>query len=467
MELQDSLNQGIKVFRDNTPSVNPDKKSTQQGVKITDQNDDTAIYDLTQAGDETGWGYHPPRTTALREGLGSWSQATPAILRNSDSRVVPILDKSLTVDTNYKAKDQSSVANDDPTKIRVAEDTADGVCGVLLTCLNHEKEEQIFLPMSETKIKVDHKTAPNASTKIYDIDALGAIDLTNVGTTKDFLFNNSNRTCIHTEANFHQISTSNQGEIEFLTSAYPAITTPVTPANYKVNIAFDGNKWKAYCVGEATASQTYFAKIRWDFDYNNITNWDNSIGELLNYDDISDTFTDTGVLVHIDTAKSLATQFSTAGTNTIFEVRLLKEDVVRGYNEYDLYYVVRCAKDYGQRITDLETITTDPFLQQVKGYILDSNTSPITNVASRILTRLLSVDYTNIMTVNVPKEWLLEKRTINHWVYLTLQKIETGLNFWFKPIEPIYDIIDGTALSFYSGKNNSSNDPISKYLLKG
>jgi hypothetical protein len=465
MELKDSINQGIKPYRESTSGIYPEKKCTQQGVKITNQDEETAIYEYAQAGDECSWGYHPPRTTALRQGLGSWSQATPAILRNSDSRVVPILDKTLSIDTDYGAKDQKVTAGDEYNKVRVAEETADGVCGVLLTCLNQESEEQIFLPMSENKIKVDHKTAPNVSTKIYDIDALGAIDLTNIGTTKDFLFNNANRTCIHTEANFHQMSTTNQGEIEFQTSAYPAITTPTTPANYKVNIAFDGSKWKGYCIGEATANQTYYAKIRWNYDYNYITNLDNSLGELMNYDTATDTFLATGTFIHIDTIKSTTAQFYTAGTSTIFEVRLLNTAVTRGSLTYDLYYVTRCILDKGDKITNLETLTTDIFLNQIKGYLLSTDLAPVNNTQSRIKTSLLGVDGDNIMVVNIPKEWYIEQTTEVYWKYIVLQKLETGLNMWFKPINPVYE--DFISPNYVFNLFDSNGNVISKYLLKG
>jgi len=151
MSLKINDDPGFKVYRESTADVENDRKATQQGVKVTDQDDDTGGYTEANPGDEQGWGYTEPATEA-RHGLGSYSQAIPAILKLSDGKVYPLNDKVLTIDADYAGKTQSSTASDDPSKVRVAEDTSDGITGIIVTCLNHESEEQIFFPAPSEKL---------------------------------------------------------------------------------------------------------------------------------------------------------------------------------------------------------------------------------------------------------------------------------------------------------------------------
>lgn len=149
----DNQNQGIKVFREHTTGIDNDRKNTQQGQTITAQSD-IGVYTVTDSGDECGWVFTPP-ATGQRHDMGAWSHAHPAILKSSDSKVYPVKDKTLAIDTDFAAKTQDSSAGSDATKIRVAEDTSDGSVGIVLQCLNDDAHEQIFFAGGSSKYVKD------------------------------------------------------------------------------------------------------------------------------------------------------------------------------------------------------------------------------------------------------------------------------------------------------------------------
>lgn len=146
--LEDSGNQPYKVFREHTiktgsTQIDADQKNTKQGFTITDQSDTTGEYTVEKPGSEEGWGY-TAAATGERNGLGAYSQVHPAILKTSDSKVYPIVDKTLAIDTEFAEKSQDSTATSDATKVRVAEDTSDGVVGLVVNCLSDKGHQQIF-----------------------------------------------------------------------------------------------------------------------------------------------------------------------------------------------------------------------------------------------------------------------------------------------------------------------------------
>lgn len=247
MQINDSP--GFKVYRESTSGIENDRKATQQGVKVTAQADDTGAYTRANPGDEGSWGYTNP-ATSQRHDLGTYSQAIPAILKLSDSKVYPLKDKTLAIDTDYASKTQATTSSDDATKVRIGEDTSTGLVGVILTCLNHDKEEQIFFPLGGG-LRVDNINTgvDNKSTPIYDVLSGGGMNSANVGHTHDFLFVYNNIASIKTDAKFYQDASKN-GPLNFETGAMPTLETPSSPKYYEVKIALDAGKWKFYCVGE-------------------------------------------------------------------------------------------------------------------------------------------------------------------------------------------------------------------------
>lgn len=439
MEIQDNANNGIKIFRDKTPSVDCDKKASQQGVEVTDQSDTDARYMLANGGDEQGWLFTGPRTSSQRQDMGSWSQVVPAILRDSDSRIVPMLDKTQAVDTNYTAKDQSSSAGDSAVYVRVATTDGTGTPGLLATCLNHESQEQVFFPVGESQIKVDNITAPNVSTKIYDVDALGVIDPTNVGTTKDIWYVEANKTYNKTTAEF-RLDATKKGAVNFENAVYPAITVPATPANYETKLVFDTgtNTWKFYTIAEASAVAFTYARVRW-----NVTRTrDLSEAQLMTYDSVTDSFSAAVDIVWIDWIKSQQCQFNTCGTDTIFVIRKIITGYTRDGVARDMYYCDSCIKDAGKKITHFNNFS--PSLQ-IENNKLDCyiHSTDLINPAwsdppvSRVKTQIGGEEFSNLMIVNIPTEWRQASGTNYNWLEVGL--IGRGMPFYGVPIRPTHN----------------------------
>lgn len=441
MELNDQANNGIKIYRDNSPGVEVDRKAIQQGVAVQDQDINTGIYTLTQGGDEQGWLYTGPRTSSQRHDIGSWAQAVPAIL-NSDGKIVPIKDKSLAVDTDYAAKTQTTVAGDSAETVRVAETTGVGTPGIVVACLNDKSQEQIFFPISDKKITVDNKTSSNYSSKIYDINEAGQIDITNVGSTRDLLYNELNKTYIKTTAEFRE-SYTYRGPLNFEASGYPVITTPTTPAFYETKLVFDTGKgkWRMYTIGEASATATVYARVRWRYWYDGGELHDFSECELVNYDAGTDAFSPTGVLGWIASKYSKQCQFHTAGTNTIFSVRLIKKDVSRIGIVRDLFYCAQCVNDEGEPITHFNIFSPSFIMVENRlrvflhsdEYVL----KPWTNILeSRIKTNIGGVEYANEVSITVPRQWRYVTGADYAWT--EVHDISRGMDFWARPIRPVH-----------------------------
>lgn len=142
MIQNDNTQQGTRVYREHTSDIDNDRKNTPQGQTITAQADN-GDYTVADNGDECGWLY-TAAASSQRHDLGAWSQVHPAILKTSDSKVYPVKDKTLAIDTDFASKTQDSTSTSDATKIRVAEDTSDGVVGLVVNCLSDKGHQQIF-----------------------------------------------------------------------------------------------------------------------------------------------------------------------------------------------------------------------------------------------------------------------------------------------------------------------------------
>ena len=145
MFIADFWSKPWRWFRQKLTSVDPEYKGN-FGLEITAQSADDGTYTTTNKGDEQGWQYTPGSSG---RGFGSWSQAVPAIYDSEAGTVQPIKDKTLAVDTDYPTQSISSSAGDSNNTIRVAEIDGTKIPGVILTCLNHNSQEKIFIPMGE------------------------------------------------------------------------------------------------------------------------------------------------------------------------------------------------------------------------------------------------------------------------------------------------------------------------------
>lgn len=148
--IQGLFSKSWKVFREKIPafSTKPGLKNTGSGLAITGESDDLGPV-VSNKGDEAGW--HYTEGTQARK-FGSWSQATPALWNKNSNKVSILLNKAQEIDPNYLPKSVSSSAGDSHEDVRVATISEDKtlVPGLIVTCLNHDSQEQIFFPIGGT-----------------------------------------------------------------------------------------------------------------------------------------------------------------------------------------------------------------------------------------------------------------------------------------------------------------------------
>lgn len=456
MKPQERQEDYYKNYREHTTGVDNDFKNIQQGFCTTAQSDTTGDYTREASGDEQGWVYVHYSGTARHE-IGSWAQAVPAFHRASDGKIIPILNKSLAVDTDFAAK-TSATSGNDYSLVRISGDDANGTPGILTQCLNDDSYELIFFPIGDARIRVDHLSGTNKSSKVFDIDATGNIDFTNVGTLQEIFRVDTNFTYLRTAVKFHDDGTK-KGELNFETGSYPSITVPSSPANYEVKLVWDSeaSKWKWYCVSEASALAVSYARIAWNFTLEK----DLSEGELVSYDSATDSYTASGTMIWIDRYKCV-TPFWTAGTNTIFEVRKIKENVAKAGKTRHLYSVTGVFEDRGYPITHLELskkLAPNHLSGRLEGYLCSSEkTDPVYSDTSRILTTLNGLGRSNIMLVSVPKEWKTDKPDLpDAWKYTEVSDLSRGLPLWTRPIDPTVE--DVTQKRYKSGVDKPGSKP--------
>jgi len=147
--LQSLWSKSWKVFREKTPSLTsrPKFKGTGCGVEVSGQT--TSGLTCVSRGDEQGWHYTNGTTN---RGFGSWAQAVPAKWNKTSGNIAVMLDKTQAPDTNYTLKQETTSAGDSSNLVRVATVEEDGnvVPGLIVTCLNHGSQEQVFFPIGGT-----------------------------------------------------------------------------------------------------------------------------------------------------------------------------------------------------------------------------------------------------------------------------------------------------------------------------
>lgn len=159
--LQDFFSRPIRFFREKTAGVLPEYKGN-YGVEITNQSSTTGDYTLAKQGDEQGWAYNEGTS---QRGFGSWAQTTPAIWNKTDATIKPAKDKTLAVDNDYESKTPILSAGDSANQVRIAKPSYDKtvIPGIISSCLNHESQEQIFIPIDENTL-LSQITSPADST---------------------------------------------------------------------------------------------------------------------------------------------------------------------------------------------------------------------------------------------------------------------------------------------------------------
>lgn len=452
MHIEDPALTGFKVYREKTSGIDDDRKATKAGFQIDDQAD-AGEYTIAHKGKENAWAFWPA-SSGQRHDIGSWAQATPAWL-NSEGVIRPLLDKSQAVDTDYDTKAQSSSVGDAVTTCRVATETGDGTPGLLVACLNDSASEYFFFPISDSTFKVDTHT-PDNSTLVYDVNADGSKNVSNVGKTSDMMIVYGNVAYLLYDVEFLQSSTK-KGPLDLDPSgSYPSISTPGAPVYYAVKCVFHGGKWQWY-VAVDTSTSTLYARIRWNYDIEQ----DLSEGELVTYNDASDEFVPTGTRIWIDQAKSRQVQFWTAGDYTIFEITLVKENVTRGTQTRHLYRVTQCVKDTGHKITHFTT-EQQHLEGQLTGLLLstDLDAAPWNNPeSSYIETTIVSMGLRNKVLCKIPAQW--QTVTDQNYKYLEASDFSRGQPLWFRPIRPTLDNLESEI--YASGQLLSNDNPCAYY----
>ncbi len=286
-------------------------------------------------------------------------------------------------------------------------------------------------------IIVDNTTIGNTSTHLYGATAGGEADPANVGHTKDIMYVDSNCAYIPIAAGFRYDGTK-KGSLDFTTGTeYPASVEAEGTTAYAVKLAWEAGapgRWKWYTKIDATES-TLYAVIRWNDDK---TYGDLSEGELYTYNSTTDAYTASGTGIWIDTPKSLATFFETAGTATIFQVKKIKDSVIRNSITRNLYMTVRCVKDGGCQITHLKTGDKNTKLW---GNLLSSALySPVWGnpTTAAISTTILTVAQINKLSARVPAQWNLSGS--EDYLYVELSDASRGLPWYFRPVSPICSV---------------------------
>jgi len=176
------------------------------------------------------------------------------------------------------------------------------------------------------------------------------------------------------------------------------------------------------------------AKIRWFVDLEG----DRSEGELLTYDNATDTYTASGTAIYIDWAKSKACKFETAGDNTVFAVTKIASSVVRYGVTRDLYACVYCEKDAGSRITHLRKSGANSLYLYgtlISEDILPSPSMPWENATlAAPKTSIVGIPGVNVISARVPKEWDI---TTAGWDWTEISDFSRGMPWYFRPIEPM------------------------------
>ena len=204
MYIGDSSKKRNKIYREHTDQVLEDRKNTDQGMQI-DEQENTGQYTYSNIGDEICWAYwasgettnpnSPPEMTnreihpgeymkksefsqaAEARKFGSWGQNIPACSRPEG--LFPIRSQDGNIDNQYEGKELINEESQNHKKIKNINGVhvPYGHPGIVSQCANQDEHQQFFIP-SGGILEVSHKKS-GFSTKIFDVDDEGWIDAEN------------------------------------------------------------------------------------------------------------------------------------------------------------------------------------------------------------------------------------------------------------------------------------------------
>lgn len=436
---------------------------------------------------------NPQQDPPEKREIGAWAQVVPAVTRPSGCH--PIFSKEGGFDQrlNPIAVKKTNFTPDNKDEIRPVHgaDVPHGFPGTVVQTITQFSHEKLFMPAGNALV-ADHKSNLGSSSRVFDVKPDGFIDVTDAQAAaldSIFLVNedengakvvtingkksgkdvtgfgpitlktpdgiNQNNLCylswekggpliagntgdrhtiqskpdnivqpahIWTEANFFRRNTKD-GPLAFTDQAFPT-TSGEDVEILEAKLAFDGNKWRWFVIlnVESTAR---LAKVRWNF--NGIS--DLSEGEIVS----APGNVPTGERIWISYDESKSVQFSTAGTGTIFSVRLLQEDVNRVGGTRDLYKVLSCCSDNGRPITQFIARSTPDLAYAMASN--DINPKPwLDLLGAFILTNIDGSNLENIIRIQIPEQW--DTTGVEDYFWLDATDLSRGMDFFGGPIAP-------------------------------
>lgn len=263
---------------------------------------------------------------------------------------------------------------------------------------------------------------------------------------------------IDVNANFY-MDEIKDGALDIEDSIAPATIEPEADFFAKVHCKWSNarNKWVWY-VGMSTGTETMIcARIRWNIDI------EEDLSEAEIVEKIDGVWQATGSLVWIDSQRSLSTDFSTGGDNTIFRLKLVEKEITRQGEIRDLYYASYCLEDFGNKISHFSTSIYQN--SKIRGVLLsEEKQDPVwENVGvSLIETTIKNELKTNGIIANIPKQWEPQSQDFQ---YLEISGLAKGLHTLFRPIEPVpEDPINMPKI--YRSFIEQNEEPIAWYEVK-
>lgn len=239
---------------------------------------------------------------------------------------------------------------------------------------------------------------------------------------------------ISTDALFY-MDYNRDGKFDFEVGFCPILQEPAEIEFFApVHVKFQEStqKWKPYVAMSTTTGALTIARVAWNYTQTG----DMSEGEIVEYNSETDTYTGTKEKIWLDFEKSHGCVFETAGTNTIFRLKLIKQGFARSGEARNLYRVTHCIEDKGKYISHFGTISRDPFL--VGRLLSYNNFEPIWTdpVTARIMTTIDVLEKENIFRARIPREWSFATENFN---FLEVSGLPKGTKSLFRPIRPILD----------------------------
>ena len=424
-----------KIYREHTAGVPVDWKATQKGVLVTDQAIDTTIYTKSLPGDEVGWVYWHKDSRVF----GAWGQIIPCVATDAAGSIKPLAGQGLGADSTFAAKTVVlAAATNDHSKARSISGflPTSGELGFVVQCPNQDTFEQIWFPASSTSLKVDNTTPTTFSTPVYGVLPGGAIDPANVGKLDNVWYVESNTINIKDTASFRQDATK-KGALTFQTSVFPTMAPPdETPYIVETKLAFNAatGKWRWYTQIGGGGESTTYARIAWNYDLTG----DLSEAEIVTWNAETSEWVGSGTLVWISVEYSSACKFETAGTGTIFEVKLVTALYNRNGTVRDLYKTKAVYLDAGSKITHCYTTAKDVGnVRLICQMLARGQQNPVWSglESAKIKTQIGAPVITNTLPIRLPEGWDITGS--EDYNYLELLMMERGLFLYFRPIRPV------------------------------